>query len=396
MLIAMLLITAGLLVLLLGGEALVAGAQGVSEKLSIPPMIVGLTVVAFATSVPELCVSIIASNEGSPEIAIGNILGSNIFNTLMVIGVAVVLTQRARAVKSPGSPLWTEEGQERTSTQSLVLHESLFSRELLWCISATLVVFLFAWTPAGEAIVSSIEGLILILTMAGILFWIVRSAMANPQEIEPEDTDIGLILATLTAGFTLGIWALDVVNLGALTGGASWKLLACVVAIGWCWWALSKSGAQLGVPTMLGLLVVGVWILTVGSEILVVGAQIAAAELGVSEAVIGLTGVALGTSAPELATTIVAVKRGEIDMAVGNALGSNLFNILLVLGVAAVIQPIPVSARFLEIDTPFALASLVVLGLFAKGTLGGGGRGRLTEKHGWVMIAAWIGYLFTM
>ena len=87
----MVLITAGLLVLLLGGEALVAGAQGVSEKVGIPPMIVGLTIVAFATSVPELCVSIIASLEGSPEIAVGNILGSNIFNTLMVVGFAVVL-----------------------------------------------------------------------------------------------------------------------------------------------------------------------------------------------------------------------------------------------------------------------------------------------------------------
>ena len=396
MLIAMLLITAGLLVLLLGGEALVAGAQGVSERVGIPPMIVGLTIVAFATSVPELCVSIIASLEGSPEIAIGNILGSNIFNTLMVVGVAVVLTQRSRVVRTPGSALWLEGDDNRTSTQSLVLHETLFTRELLWCITATMLVFLFAWTPAGEAIVSSKEGVILIATMAGILLWTVKSALADPQEVEPEDTDIGPVMAALAAGATLCVWALDVVNLGALTDGSTWQPLACAVAISWCWWALSKSDSQLGVSKLVALLGVGVWILTVGSEMLVVGAQIAAAKLGVSEAVVGLTGVALGTSAPELATTIVAVRRGELDMAIGNALGSNLFNILLVLGVAAVILPIPISARFLEIDTPFALGALVALGVFARGWLGGGGRGKLTEPHGWLMIAAWVGYLFTM
>jgi cation:H+ antiporter len=388
MLIAMLLITAGLLVLLLGGEALVAGAQGVSEKLAIPPMIVGLTIVAFATSVPELCVSIIASNEGSPELAIGNILGSNIFNTLMVIGVAVVLTQRARAVTTPGTPLWLEDGNDRISTQSLVLHETLFSRELLWCICATLLVFVFAWTPAGEAVVSLTEGLFLVVIMAGIVFWIVRSAMADPQEVEATDTDVGPVLAALAASTTLAVWA--------IFDSSSWQHLACVVAIGWCWWTLSRAGSQLETPTLLALLAVGVWVLTIGSDILVDGAQIAATELGVSEAVVGLTGVALGTSAPELATTIVAVRRGQLDMAIGNALGSNLFNILLVLGVAAAIQPIPVSPRFLEIDTPVALGALVALGVFARGWLGGGGRGRLTESHGWVMIAAWFGYLFTM
>jgi len=387
MLIAMLLVTAGLLVLLLGGEALVAGAQGVSERLSIPPMVVGLTIVAFATSVPELCVSIIAARAGSPEIAVGNILGSNIFNTLMVIGVAVVLTQRSRTVTSPSTPLWQEGGKGET-TKSLVLHNTLYLRELLWCITATILVFVFAWTPKGEASVSTIEGFTLLCIMIGIIFWIVRSALMNPQEVEPEEAEIGAVLSVLAAITTVAVWA--------LCDDTSWQHLGCAAAIGWCWWVLSRGESQLGTLTLITLLCVGVWVLTIGSGMLVDGAQIAATELGVSEAVVGLTGVALGTSAPELATTVVAVKRGELDMAIGNALGSNLFNILMVLGIAAIIQPIPVAPRFLEIDAPFALGSLVILGLFAKGSLGGGGRGKLTETHGWIMIASWLGYLCTM
>lgn len=265
----------GLVGLFLGGEALVRGAVGIAQRLSIPPLLIGLTVVGFGTSTPELLVSVDAALRGVPDIAIGNIVGSNIGNSLLIVG----LTALVWPIRVTGATL---------------------RRDTAVMMAAALILVPLFWI--GQ--MTRLSGLVL---LGGLLAYLVR-AYLHPGA---QEGDQGLTPA-------MPLWR-----------------------------------ASLWV-------VFGLAALIVGARFLVDGAVTIARGHGISEAFIGLTIVAVGTSLPELATSLIAAFRRQSEIAIGNIVGSNIFNVLGILGVTALIAPIPVAGRFLTFDLPVMLAVMLV------------------------------------
>ncbi|MEH6717322.1 MAG: calcium/sodium antiporter [Aurantimonas endophytica] len=275
-----LLLLAGLVGLFLGGEALVRGSVGIARRMAIPPLLIGLTVVGFGTSTPELLVSVDAAWRGSPDIALGNIVGSNIANILLIIGLSALVWP----IKVMGATL-----KRDTAVMTL---------------AALALVPIFALGEMGR-----LSGFILFAGLVAYLVW----AYVQPGEIVVEEEGIK-----------------------------------------------PPASALISVLWVIGGLVA----LMAGARFLVDGAVSIARDYGISEAFIGLTIVAVGTSLPELATSLIAAFRRQSEIAIGNIVGSNIFNILGILGVTAMIAPIPVASRFLTFDLPIMIAlSLVLTGL---------------------------------
>ena len=267
----------GLVGLFFGGEALVRGSVGIARRMAIPPLLIGLTVVGFGTSTPELLVSVDAAWRGVPDIALGNIVGSNIANILLIIGLSALIWP----IKVMGATL-------RRDTAVMMA-------------AAVVLLPVFAMGQLGR-----LSGAILVAGLAAYLVWAYR----QPGDMEAE---------------------------------------------------------EVGVPAPASALVSTLWVigglvaLMVGARFLVDGAVNIARGYGISEAFIGLTIVAVGTSLPELATSLIAAFRRQSEIAIGNIVGSNIFNVLGILGVTALIAPIPVASRFLTFDLPVMIAVSLVL-----------------------------------
>lgn len=285
MLMDLLYVAGGLVLLVFGGDALVKGAVNLALRLGIPALIVGLTVVAFGTSAPELLVSIQAALAGQAGIALGNVVGSNVVNILLILGLPALLT--------------TIHSSASDTTRSY------------WVMIAT-TLLLMALSMGGLLIWW--HGLILLAGLALMLWDNIRLARAHKAAQEPDLEDLDSQMAM-------------------------WKIVAFIV---------------------LGLIGLGI-----GARLLVDGAVNIARVLGVSETVIGLTLVALGTSLPELVTSIVAAIRKQADVAMGNVIGSNIFNILSILGVTTLIAPLEVGANFMAFDYWVMLGVALLLLPFA-------------------------------
>ncbi len=269
----------GLVGLLFGGEALVRGSVGIARRLAIAPLLIGLTVVGFGTSTPELLVSVDAALRGVPDIAIGNIVGSNIANILLIVGLSALVW-----------PIRVLGGTLRRDTGVMM--------------AAALVLIPVFWLGA----IGRLSGAVLV---AGLIAYLVR-AYLRPGAGKAEDDPSPMV----------PLWQ-----------SALW-------------------------------VAVGLVALMLGARLLVDGAVSIARGYSVSEAFIGLTIVAVGTSLPELATSLIAALRRQSEIAIGNIVGSNIFNVFGILGVTAVIAPIPVAPRFLTFDLPVMIAvSLVLTGL---------------------------------
>lgn len=291
----------GLIGLFLGGDWLVRSASQIASHFNVPPLIIGLTIVGFGTSTPELLVSLQAAFDGLPGISIGNVVGSNTANILMILGLASVIAPP-------------------------IADFMIMRRDLVWMLGATLAMPVII--VSGN--IGRVEGMALVtglIVYLGVSFRAMRNAPA-----EPLPSDVNLVHAT---GFTIA-----------------------------------------------GLIAV-----MVGANFLVESATIIARQLGVSEAMIGLSIVAIGTSLPELATTAAAAIKGQREIALGNVIGSNIFNILAILGITGLVIPIPVAARFQYFDVPVMIAvTLATIGLiYFKGTL--------SRLVGMGMITCYIGYI---
>ena len=390
---SILLATTGLIALAVGAEALVFGASWLARVLRISPAVVGLTIVAFATSVPELCVSLIAINQDSVDIAVGNVFGSNVFNTLVVIGAGAWLVGRKNS-----DPL-----------QALQVNDRVFRRELIECtvLTGLCTAVLFWPNSSGLPRVSTALGGFLCLVLVGFLYRLLREARA--MEEDPDDSEalepetgpviwaIGLCLITL-----VGLFALPQhMDFGDYRSNEQLIIFAVVTLIGiGIIRALTPEDVPAGRvmlhPSL--LIALGLVALIGGSNLLVVGAQSTASVLGISDAVVALVGIAIGTSAPELATTVAAVRRNDVDMAIGNAIGSNMFNLLAVLGGAAVYNGIlndsphlgPLNPR-LPFDALAATLALVIIVVAARKA-----PHRLGKRAGILMVSGWFLYLITM
>ncbi|MEC8534890.1 MAG: calcium/sodium antiporter [Pseudomonadota bacterium] len=269
MLEAILLVLGGFVLLGGGGEGLVSGAVSLADRLKVPPLIIGLTVIAFGTSAPELTVSIQAAFQGQPDIAVGNIIGSNISNMLLVLGISALF-------------------------QPIIVKGKELNRDGIFML---LVTFGFCFV----AIYGDITRLVAV-GMVGVigLYTVYLYRLGSDEDANQEVSENPL---------------------------ASASVFVCLVILA------------------LGTIAV-VW----GADLLVIGAVLLATEFGVSEGVIGLTVVAIGTSLPELAISILAALRGHAALAVGNIVGSNIYNILLILGVTGLVHPIAIAPDFLLMD----------------------------------------------
>ncbi|MCW4352848.1 calcium/sodium antiporter [Hoyosella sp. YIM 151337] len=285
-------LVAGFVLLILGGETLVRGASSLARIFGMSPLIVGLTVVAFATSTPELAVSAGAALSGYPGIAVGNVVGSNIANILLIVGLTALL-----------APL---------------IVKSRIVRADIPVMAAFSVVLLVI---ALDGTVSRLDGAILLVALVAYLtVTVVTSRRSRAPVSGPES---------------------PAANAPGESAGATSRTRSLLVSS--------------------GLVALGVLLLVVGARLLVSAASEIASALGVSDLIVGLTVVAIGTSLPELATSLIAAARGERDMAVGNIVGSNVFNIGAVLGVTSLITPIEVAPSAVRFDLPIMVAVALVL-----------------------------------
>lgn len=294
------LLVLGFVLLIKGADFFVDGASSIALLLRVPSVIIGLTIVALGTSAPEAAVSITAGLAGNSDISLGNVVGSNLFNLLVVIGISAVIIP-------------------------VVSHKEILGRDMWWNLGVTVLLFVLIL----DGRISRLDGCLLLLGMAVYLFILVRSAR-NSRTVE-DDTPAQPL----------------------------WRSLL-MIALG------------------LGMIVLG-------GNLVVDNATRIAQIFGMSDTLIGLTIVAIGTSLPELATSVVASRKGESGIALGNAVGSCIFNILFILGMASVLAPIHVAPELL-IDTGLLIAVCVLVAILAR-------TGRQTGRlEGALMTACYIAY----
>lgn len=305
----------GFFLLIKGADIFVDGAASIAKKIGIPPVIVGLTIVSIGTSAPELAVSIISAFKGSNDIAIGNVVGSNIFNTLMVLGVT-------------------------SAVMPLMIIKDKIKTDFLVNIGVTIVLFLLTFDSLFSSksdFISRIDGAILvIICISYMAFLIVKSIKSNVEQCSEAEKNINIF-------------------------------------------------------AKVGMIILGAIGIVLGGQLVVNSATNIAYSFGMSEKLVGLTIVAMGTSLPELVTSVVAALKGEKDMAIGNVLGSNIFNILLILGVSSLISPIGVSAS-LMVDVLFLIG--ISIFIFALIFLSKGKEKKLSRAEGLILVGLYVAYMF--
>ena len=306
-------IVAGLLLLVWGADRFVHGAAALARNLGVAPLLIGLTIVAFATSAPEIVVSVIAASRGESDLAIGNAIGSNTANIGLVLGGVAML-------------------------RPIALTSATLRREM----PALLSVSLLTVTLFLDTYLSRIDGLVLLTGLVIVMVWLTRLGLRT-SSTDP-------MLADYEAEIP--------------------KDVSTQMALFW--------------------LALGLGMLLVGADLLVDAAVEIARELGVTEIVIGVTLVALGTSIPELAVSVVSAIKGEYGLAIGNVVGSNIFNLLAVIGVAATIQPAAMAPSVLSLHI-FVMAAFTLV-LFAM-TYEYDGQGRISRLEGAALFLAFVGYV---
>lgn len=298
-----LLLLTGIVVVLKGADWLTAGAVGIAGRMGVPQIVIGLTVVAMGTSMPEFFVSLMSAINGTPDLAVGNIVGSNIFNALLIVGCAAM-------------------------TAPIAIQRATVRRDIPVAVAASVALMVMAL----DGCVSRVDAAILLAGFAAYMWLTLRHA-ARGRADEPE-------------------------------GGRK----------------------PVGVAKAVLFVAVGLLCLVFGSNVFVDNASALAHALGISDAVIGLTIVAGGTSLPELATSVVAARKGDSGIAIGNVLGSNVFNILMILGVTGLVVPMTISG-ITAVDLTVMVASMVLLWLFSFTKY------RIERWEGVVLAACFVGYM---
>ena len=300
MLIELVLLLIGFVMLIKGADIFVEGAAGIAAKFGIPQLVIGLTIVAMGTSAPEAAVSIAAAFKGTADITIGNVVGSNIMNILVILGVTALIV-------------------------AVAVQQSTVRYEIPFVVLVTIVLLVMG----ADGKIGRMDGVILWALFIVYLIYLFLMAKHGREE---EETQMDAPV---------------------------WKLLLFVI--------------------------IGAALIVIGADVSVDAASEIARVIGLSERFIGLTIVALGTSLPELCTSVVAAKKGNADLAIGNIVGSNIFNILFVVGTTALIIPVPFNPAFV-VDTAVAIGAAVLLWVCVLR------KKKLTRPGGIVMLAAYAGY----
>ncbi len=303
----------GFALLVWSADRFVAGAAGTARNLGVSPLLIGLTIVGFGTSAPEILVSVVASLQGNPGLAVGNAIGSNITNIGLILGITALIVP-------------------------LEVHSRLIRRELPFLIGTVLL----AWFLLRDLELGMADGLILLSGLAIVLFWVIYEGLTSRGRSD-------LVAEEYAAEIPQDL-------------------------------SLSQS---------LFWLLIGLLVLFASSRILVWGAVGIAEHFGVSDLVIGLTIVALGTSLPELAASISSALKNEPDIAIGNVVGSNMFNLLAVLGLPGILHPSTIDKAVLTRDVPVMFALTVLLLFMARGFHK---KGRINRIEAMILLAGYFGY----
>lgn len=320
MLINIILLIVGLALIIYGADFMTDGASGLARKFGLSDMVIGLTIVAFGTSAPELTISIISAFDGNSGIAIGNVVGSNLFNTLVIIGTVALI----HPIKIESNILTNELPMVLLTTIALV------------CMGCS------QYLDHTVPVISRVDGILLILFFAIFMHYIFKKAKSEKLSIE----NVGYPIEQQKTLKQIPLWRSIIYIIGGL-------------------------GA-----------------LIYGGDLFVDKASSLASSLGVSDAIIGLTIVAMGTSFPELATSIVAARKGNSDMAVGNVIGSNLFNIMMVLGCSAIVRPLPFGNVNI-IDLGVLLLSALLFLIFGRWF----GNRIINRTEGAFLLICYAGYI---
>ena len=306
MILNILFIVIGIVLVLWGADRLTDGAVAVAEKMKMPQIVIGLTIVAMGTSMPEFCVSLISALKGTSDLAVGNIVGSNIFNTLLIVGVSALV-----------APMSIMKTTVRKDIPFALVASALL---LIMCLD-------------GD--ISRIDAAILFVMFLIFMYITLRGAKAQGTDLEAKEK----------------------------------KPMATWLSVVW--------------------ILVGLACLIGGSNLFVDGATAVATKLGVSEAVIGLTIVAGGTSLPELATSVVSARKGNSGIAIGNVLGSNVFNILAILGLTGVISPMTLKGITMT-DLSMMVISIILIWLFSFTKY------KIERWEGAILTAVFVGYIYSL
>lgn len=312
MLLNLIFIIVGIVLVLWGADRLTEGSVAVAERMNIPQIVIGLTVVAMGTSMPEFCVSLISALKGTPDLAVGNVVGSNIFNSLFIVGITAAIAPMA------------------------ILRATVM-KDIPFALVASVILLMMCL----DGRIGRIDAAVLFSLFMIFMFMTLKSAKINKQELEEEN-----------------------------------KLAEKAL----------KSVPQMSPAMSVVWILVGLACLIGGSTLFVEGASKLATSLGVSEAVVGLTIVAGGTSLPELATSIVSARKGSSGIAIGNVLGSNVFNILGILGVTGLICPMQLQG-ITDTDLSMLVISMIMIWFFSFTKY-------IIERwEGLILSATFIGYI---
>ena len=315
------LLVIGFVLLIKGADIFVSGASNISKRLGIPSVIVGLTIVSLGTSAPELAVSAISAIKGNNEIAVGNVLGSNLFNTLVVLGVTTII-------------------------MTLTIKKSEVKRDYTINILATTVLLFLTFTTilgGRDNYISRLDGIVLLIGCISYITYLVLSVKRGKVSSENIQEELAV-----------------------------------------------ESVSEISIFKSIIKLIIGIAGIVIGGQVVVDSATNIATSLGMSEKLVGLTIVAIGTSLPELVTSVVAALKGEKDIALGNILGSNIFNILLIIGLSSAISPIAVSNNLL-FDFIFLIIVTLIIGImiyFNKKE-----EKNFGKKEGIILVAFYVFYM---
>ena len=346
-------IVLGIVTVLWGADRLTEGAVAVAEKLKVPQIVIGLTIVAVGTSMPEFCVSLVSAIKGTPDLAVGNVVGSNIFNTLLIVGVAAVIAP-------------------------ITILPSTVKKDIPFALVASALLMMLGY----DGNLSRIDAVVLLIMFAAFMYITLKAPSKLPQEGESQQAKIeerevrNDEMEVRTEDGEVRNDEMEVrTEDGEVRNDDGETSKDVPLPLGGVWRGL--------------LIPLGLTCLIVGSNIFVNGATFVAGYFGVSEAVIGLTVVAMGTSLPELATTVVAARKGNSGIAIGNVLGSNVFNILLILGATGVICPMELQGITM---TDFSMMgfSMILLWLFSFTKY------EIERWEGAFFIALFVGYMATL
>lgn len=332
------LLVLGVIIVLKGADWLTDGAVNIATRFGVSQMVIGLTIVAMGTSMPEFCVSMVSALKGTPDLAVGNVVGSNTLNTLLIVGCSALVAP-------------------------IMVKRSSVKRDIPFAVVASLLMLLFCLDGA----IGRVDAAVL---FAGFcLFMYVTLKYAKTTE------GPAAAVATSGAATTTGISEASTSQASSSEASSSETS--------------AQEASQASGTSMLKavvMLVVGLLCLIAGSNMFVDNASFVASSLGVSDAVIGLTIVAGGTSMPELATSMVSAKKGNSDIAIGNVIGSNVFNILMIIGITGLVKPMHI-AGITTLDLIMMLASMLLMWFFCRTTY------KVKRWEGAVLTIIYLAYL---